>query len=257
MGVGEFDRGNLGEARRLLDHSIEGLLALGLRSDLPRFLNYRAQIALARGDFTAAEADLRQALDGAEPGPWAFYNTAMIGKVFLDAERYEEAGSLIRAAWADIQAHWRLSLGLLVRAYLVEFLLRPGSSAAELEEAAPLVDDELRDAADGKFGYGVVWAESLAAELALRRGDTTAAVEHGRRSVELLDASGDQPIVRMEEVLWRYARCLAAAGSPEAEALRERARAAVERKAGSLPKEEERRMWEATPTARALAAAAD
>jgi tetratricopeptide (TPR) repeat protein len=257
MGVGEFDRGNLGEARRLLDHSIEGLLALGMRSDLPRFLNYRAQVALARGDFAAAEADLRQALDGAEPGAWTFYNSALVGKVFLDAERYDEAGSLIRAAWADLQAHWRLSLGLVVRVYLVEFLLRPSSSAAEVEEAAPLIDDELRDGAGGKFDYCVVWAESLAAELALRRGDPNAAVAHGRRSVELLDASGDQPIVRTEEVLWRYARCLAAAGSPKAKAMRERARAVVERKAKSLSKDEASLMWKATPTARALAAAAD
>jgi tetratricopeptide (TPR) repeat protein len=254
MGVGEFDRGNLGEARRLLDHSIEGLDAIGVRSDLPRFLNYRAQVALARGDFAAAEADLRQALDGAEPGVWAFYNTAMIGKVFLDAERYDEAGSLIRAGWSDLQAAWRPSLGLVGRAYLVEFLLRTGSSAAEVEEAAPLVDDEVRDATDGKFEYFVVWGESLAAELALRRGDPAAAVEHGRRSVELLDRSGDHPIVRSEEVLWRYARCLTAAGLPEADELRKRARAVVARKAATLPEEDATRMWAVTPTARALTA---
>src|SRR5207244_1005684 len=118
-----------------------------------------------------------------------------------------------------------LALLILERAYLIEYLLRPDAPDADLEEASTLIADELREATAGEFGYCVAWAESLASELALRRGDAAAAVEHGAKAVAILDAAGDLPIVRTEEVLFRQARALAALGSPDADAMRARARA--------------------------------
>jgi hypothetical protein len=251
IGVGEFDRGNLGEARRWLDASVAGLTRLGRPHDLPRLLNYRAQLALARGDFQAARDDLGHALDGALPGPWVAVNQALLAKVAFEAGD-EQGAARVREAWAAMQDHWHLGYGLIVRGYLIEYLLRPGSSPDELAEAARLIGDHRRDAEVGGFAYAVAWAESLAAELALREGDPAQALQAGGRAVAIL--TKDLPVVRTEEVLWRHARCLQAAGSEsEAAAFAQRAAEVVERKAASLPEADAERLRTATPTAKALA----
>jgi tetratricopeptide (TPR) repeat protein len=253
IGVGEFDRGNLGEARRQLDATIEGLTRLERIYELPRFLNYRAQVELASGDFDAAETDLRLALEGASPSGWTAYNRALLGKVFLDSERYDAAAAELRPAWTDVQGYAQPSLTIPVRAYLIEYLLRPGSTDAELAEARALISAEVSQADDGKFAYGVAWGESLGAELALREHDLKTAGARSARAVQIIDdaKSNSLPIVRTEEVLWRHSRVLAATDSPEAQRFRERARSAVESKAGSLPVEV-RAMHARTPIARAL-----
>ena len=119
---------------------------LGQVYDLPRFLNFRAQIELASGDFDSAEADLRRALERALPGAWAAYNKALLGKVFLDSQKYETAAPQLRQAWSDVQADPEPSLVIPVRAYLIEYLLRDGSTELELAEAGPLIADEVQDA---------------------------------------------------------------------------------------------------------------
>lgn len=255
IGIGEFDRGDLGQAKRLLDASIEELEGLRRTEDFPRILNYRAQVALAAGEFEAAEADMRRALEsGAEtPGPWASYNRAFLGKIFLDQDRFDLAGEAIRAAWSDVQAAWQVRLGTVVRQYLIEFLLRADSSEDELEESTGLVTAQVMDSERSGFKNMLVAAHSLRAELELRRGRPLNAWTESTTAVDALEASGDLPIVRTEEVLWRHARCLAAAGQPDADAYFEKARAVVERKAASLENEEARqRLLATTPVARAL-----
>ena len=98
--------------------------------------------------------------------------------------------------------------------------------------------------------------ESLGAELALRTNDINTARTRSSHAVAILEAANKTslPIVRTEEVLWRHARVLEAAGSPEFERFRTRARDVVERKAKSLP-EDTRLSHSHTPTARQLAAA--
>ena len=256
IGVAEFDRGNLGEARRELDACIGGLEQLERVYDLPRYLNYRAQIELASGDFDAAEADLRRALEHALPGAWAAYNRALLGKVFLDSEKYETAAPQLRQAWKEVQADPEPSFVIPVRAYLIEYLLRDGSAESELAEAGPLIADEIQDAEAGSFAYAVAWGESLGAELALRTNDTDTARTRSSHAVAILEAANKTslPIVRTEEVLWRHARVLEANGSPEFKQFRTQARDTVARKAKSLP-ENARPSHGRTPTARRLAEA--
>jgi len=255
IGVAEFDRGNLGAARRELDACIGGMAELGRVYDLPRFQNYRAQMELAAGDFEAAEADVRRALERELPGAWAAYNRALLGKVFLDSERYGAAGPQLRRAWSEVQADPQPALVIPVRAYLIEYLLRDGATEPELAEAGPLIAQEVQDADGGGFAYGVAWGETLGAELALRTGDVDTAQARSSHAVAILEAASKTslPIVRTEEVLWRHARVLGAAGSSEAERFRALALAVVERKANSLP-EDARPAHARTPTARQLAA---
>jgi tetratricopeptide (TPR) repeat protein len=257
IGIGEFDRGNLGEARRLLDRSLARLDALGRSEDLPRILNYRAQVALASGEFDAAEADVRRALErgGDGAGPWASLNRAFLGKVFLESGRPNAAGEEIRAAWNAVEQAWQVRLGTVVRQYLVEFLLRPGSSDAELDEAAGLLEAQITDAEASGFTNMLVTGHSLAAERDLRRDRPAEALDRSSRAVEILEAACDLPIVRTEEVLWRHARCLQAAGEPGADAYFGKARAVVERKATSLEDDAAKeRLLTMTPVARVLAA---
>ena len=256
IGIAEFDRGGLGEARRELDACIDGLEQLGRVYDLPRFFNYRAQVELGSGDFDAAEADLRRALERALPGALAAYNKALLGKVFLDSQKYETAAPQLRQAWIEVQEDPEPGMVIPVRAYLIEYLLRDGSTELELAEADPLIADEVRDAEDGGFAYGVAWGESLGAELALRTNDIDTARTRSSHAVAILEAAKNTslPIVRTEEVLWRHARVLEAAGSPEFVRFRMRARDAVARKARSLP-DDTRGSHGHTPTARQLAEA--
>jgi hypothetical protein len=257
VGIGEFDNGNLGEAKRLLDASILQLEAARRTEDFPRILNYRAQIALGEGDFAAAEADVRRALEaeGRIAGPWASYNRALLGKIFLDSGRMQEAAEEIRAAWRDAQAAWQLRLGLVVRQYLLELLLRADSSDAELKEADALVMAQRSDAEASGFKNMLVGAHSLKAELELRRDRPLDAVKESEHAVKLLEAAGELPILRSEEVYWRHSRCLALAGKSGADIYAQKARAIVQRKAASLEDDElGQRLLSSTPVARALSA---
>src|SRR5262249_14759084 len=103
------------------------------------------------------------------------------------------------------------------------------------------------------FAYGVAWGESLGAELALRTNDIDTARTRSSHAVAILEAAKNTslPIVRTEEVLWRHARVLEAAGSPEFGRFRMQARDTVPRKAGSLP-DDTRGSHGHTPTARQL-----
>ena len=108
----------------------------------------------------------------------------------------------------------------------------------------------------GCFAYGVAWGESLGAELALRTNDIDTARTRSSHAVAILEAANNTslPIVRTEEVLWRHARVLEAASSPDFERFRTRARNAVARKTRSLP-DDMRLSHGHTPTARQLAEA--
>jgi hypothetical protein len=96
-------------------------------------------------------------------------------------------------------------------------------------------------------------AQSLLAELHLRRGSPEEACTASTAAVQRLEASAHLALVRTEEVLWRHGRCLAAAGRDGADEYLEKARAEVRRKAESLERaEDRRRLLEVTPVARAL-----
>jgi tetratricopeptide (TPR) repeat protein len=212
-------------------------------------------VELATGDFEAAERDVCRALQvgGETAGPWRSYNTALRGKILLDAGRFDDAAEILRRAWTDVLAGWQVRLGTTVRQYLVEYLLREGSCDSELEEAANLLEAQIADSDESGFKNMLVAGQSLTAELELRRGRADEACERNREAVEALEKSGDLPIVRTEEVLWRHARCLDAAGREGGDTYREKSRAVIERKAASLTSEHDRRrLLTATPVARAL-----
>jgi tetratricopeptide (TPR) repeat protein len=255
IGIGEFDRGDLGQAKDLLDASIAELDALGRRDDFPRILNYRAQIELAAGQFDRAAEDLQRALEKTPEtsGPWASYNRALLGKVYLEEGEVDRAGEEIRTAWSAVQANWQVRLGTVVRQYLVEYLLREGSSADEFAEAADLLAAQVADSETSGFLNLLAAAHSLRAEVELRQGRPADAVTESARAVEILGKSGALPIVRSEEVLWRHSRCLSAAGQEGADKYAAKARQIVERKASSLRAPQRReQMLRATPVARAL-----
>jgi hypothetical protein len=143
-----------------------------------------------------------------------------------------------------------------VRQYLAEFLLRDGSSNDEVNEAATLLEAQVADAAQSGFTNMLAGAYSLTAEVELRRNRAAPALEASARALEIIEEHGDVAITRTEEVLWRHARCLTAAGKPGAEDYLAKARAVLEEKAASLPSETARqRLLTVTPVARALAQA--
>lgn len=254
IGIGAFDAGDLGTGRRRLDESVARLEAIQRPDDLPRILNYRAQVALARGDFQAAVSDLEAALRLADAeSPWSSANTAFLGKALVGAGDIFRGEAALREAWAAAEARWQVRLGTIVRQLLAEFLLRPGSSPAEVDEAERLLARQVADSARGGFDNMLTVAESLLAEVYLRRGTLEDACTVSTQAVQRLEESGQIALVSTEEILWRHGRSLAAAGKDGADAYLDRARAELRRKAGSLEDQADRtRFLQATPVARDL-----
>lgn len=255
IAIGEFDRGNLGQARSQIDASLAGLREAGREEAFARILNYRAQIDLAIGDLAEAERDARDAIAHASDpvGPWATYNRAVLGRVLLAAGRPDEAETELRTAWAQAQEAWQLRLGLVVRQHVLGYLLRPGSSDAELAEAEALLGDQVTQSEQGAFTNMVVTARSLQAEAALRHGQVEQACVHSRAAVELLESREHLALVQPDRILSRHATCLAAAGD-EAGAQRYRSLAgeAFEHKLASLTDDRLHGLLEATPLAMTL-----
>lgn len=106
IGVNEFDLGNYDTASSLLRESVEGMRQLRVDTDLPWALNYLAQVATAIGRFEEAEALLIEALvlqDDREADAVKSNNLALLGKLYLEWGRVNDAAEPMRRGWAIAQ----------------------------------------------------------------------------------------------------------------------------------------------------------
>jgi tetratricopeptide (TPR) repeat protein len=258
IGIAEFDAGDFGQAISLLDRSIEGFESMRQIFELPRWLNYRAQVALGSGDFDAARSYLDRALEiggVADESPLLAYNRSLRGKVDLDAGEIEQAEPVIRAAYEELERRQIVAFALIAGSYLAECWLRSAFNPAKCRaEALPLIDRLLETAIRGKFVYFEVWALSLRSTALWQAGRFGEALTDSDRAVDCLERHGGQlPIVRSEEVFLQYSHCLEGVGKvKEAKVWRTRARAMLERKAGTLPAGHSGCRFERTPAGREL-----
>ncbi|MDX6740244.1 ATP-binding protein [Actinocorallia sp. A-T 12471] len=235
LGISLFDSGKLGEALRRLTACVERLRTEPLNVELPIALNYLAQIQRALGLDEECRRTLTEARDfearrGGKSG-WHAYNTALLALLVADTDP-GRAQELIEHAWQETTDTWLLNLVPIVRNLYAEVLLITGR---DLDEADRLAGGTYSETGRTKMVRSRIAALILRSRIQLLRGDPVMAHEYASEAVRLLDAHGDLPALRTEEVLFYASEAAHHAGEPSSEALLERAREVVVRKLGTIP----------------------
>jgi tetratricopeptide (TPR) repeat protein len=238
IGVNEFDLGNYDVALNRLIQSVEGMRHTGMRADLPWALNYLAQVYVATGRFEEAEAVLREAImlpDDRDADPTRSNNLALLGKLYVEWERVNDADEPMRRGWAEAHAAWHVGLAPLVRNYYAELLMHPDYRQRDLTAAEEQLTMNLSETLASAFHRSEIQALSLRGRLALVQGNMDAALGYSAEAVAYLERMGTMPALRTEEILWNHACVLQAAGrAADARRYLEQAHAVVQWKAGSI-----------------------
>lgn len=263
IGIGEFDRGNYGEAVTWLQQSMQGLEQLNMLDDLLRILNFLGQVYIAIGSYEKAEDLLKKSInlieDNEEPNPWRGYNKALLGKLYLEWNRVEDAAEPIHQGWQETQSAWNVDLVRLVRMYYINLLMHPDYAFRDLEEATEQLAIELDETLTSGFYDMAIVALSYQALLALELGNAKSALERSSQAIQYIEEMGGNfPSFRAEEVFYNHFQILIHAGKHEeiAAAYLQRAYDLLRKKASSLPDESQRRsFWERIPLNKSILSA--
>ncbi|MDT3395391.1 AAA family ATPase [Streptomyces sp. B1866] len=245
LGISLYDSGHLSEALDRLRRCAERLRGEALKAELPIALNYLAQVYTGLGGYREAEEVLREALDfeaerGGDSG-WHAYNTALLAHLLVQQpERRGQARELVADAWAETERTWLANLVPIVRNLYADILLLASDGpGALLDQADRLAVATCAETRRSGMVRSQIAAHSLRSRILLRQGALAAAEDQAREAVRILDEVGDMPALRTEEVLYHSAVVLAAGGvQEEAQALLERARHEVSRKADLVTEDE-------------------
>jgi tetratricopeptide (TPR) repeat protein len=249
IGVGKFDQGNYGEAIQWLTSSVAGLKQLKMRDYLLAPYNFLAQVYIASGLFEDAEAVLIEVLelfkDEKELNAWNAYNQALLGKLYLEWNRVEDAAGPLIRGWEQTQATWYVAMVPLVRNYYAELLMHPDYSGRNWGEAERLLIETVNESKQTGAHRSAIAALSLLSQLFLLQGRVEGAVDYSTQALEYLKKMGmAMPALRTEEVLLNHFRTLKAAGREgEARNFLERANEVIQQKASLLRDEEQRRSF--------------
>jgi tetratricopeptide (TPR) repeat protein len=247
IGINEFDIGHFDPALEHLDRGIAGMRSMGMKSDLPWALNYLAQVYTASGRFEAAEQVLVEALDLQESlvsDANKSNNLALLGKLYLEWERLDDADGPMRQGWAVAQMASQLALISLVRNYFAELLMHVDYQFRDLAAAEEQLIANLFETHSSRFHRSAIQALSLHALLALYQGKPELARERSSEAVDYLERMGSLPALRSEEIFWNHASILSANNrKAEADAFVKRAYQIVQAKAESIAAPEMRRLF--------------
>jgi tetratricopeptide (TPR) repeat protein len=262
IGVGRFDQGIYGEALEWLTKSVAGLERLKMLDYLPAPYNFLAQLYIATGRFEDAELALRKAIalykDAREPNPWNAYNLALLGKLYIEWGRVEDAAGPLVQGWQQTQATWYLAMASLVRNYYAELLMNKEYPQHNWQDAERLLMETVQESERSGSPRTLIAALSLLARLALLQDSADRAVEQSTRAIEHLKQMGMAvPALRTEEVLFNHYQVLTrAARQAEARGYLEQAHDLIRRKASTLRNDDERRSYlERVPLNREIVAA--
>ncbi len=114
-----------------------------MNDDLLKIFRFFCQHYMAIGLFEDAETVLKEAIDlikdDDEPNPWRGYNLALLGKLYIEWERIEDAEPQLSKGWKETQATWNIDLVPLVRNFYAELLMHPHNKARDLIMAKQLL----------------------------------------------------------------------------------------------------------------------
>lgn len=245
LAVNLLDAGHVGEALDRLERCVARLRSESLNAELPIAFNYLAQAQLTVGRFEEAKGTLREALAyeerrGGDSG-WHAYNQALLAFAVADEQgAAARSVDLVQQAWLETERTWLVNLVPIVRNLFVDVLIAaerqseadPDERARILRQAADLATETCRETLGSGMVRSRIAALSLLSRIHLRAARPDRAANFARESVEVLDAVGDMPALRTEEVCYHAAVVLAANGdSAEARLLLERARRVIAAKA--------------------------
>jgi tetratricopeptide (TPR) repeat protein len=247
IGLGEFDRGDIGRAIGWLERGVQELRERAMFDESMAALNFLAQVLTSLGLFAPARDHLEESLrihdthHRDRANPWVGYNLALLAHVLFETGDVESAVETMAQAVQASEASEHIDLLTHVLIYQAQLLIEPGNSHGDLEEAWQVLNknNELSESA------GLRWSETMGASLMgqvlLRRGALDGAQTHSARALAEIDAHGDLPAVRTEEILFNHWLVLEAlARHEEAARILDRAWEVVQRKLGSLTQDEHR-----------------
>ncbi len=258
IGVGEFDRGRYDEAEEWLKKSVNGIKTLRMYDDLPRMLNFLGQLDINIGLFEEAERVLNEAIDvykeEDDAYAWKGYNLALLGKLYMEWGRIEDAVEPLLKGWEETQVTWNVDLAPLVRNYYAELLMHPDNKERNVVIAMQLLNTTLEETQISGWHRSMIAALSLHSQLALMQSLADTALAYSTQAVEYLQRMGTMPALRTEEVLFHHYLALKA-NKREQEALHYlgQAHAIVLTKAKSIKDPSHQRAFmERVPTSKAI-----
>jgi tetratricopeptide (TPR) repeat protein len=236
IGIAEFDRGMFDASRDRLIMVCQHLRELRLTDDLYRAQCVLAQIYIATGAFADANSVLESIVadDASQANvrvPLVGYAHALLGKCALEAGDNGRAREELEMAYAITAASGDNDLGLSTHLYLGELLIRDNALSGAEAELVRVV----RDARQANYPGIVASAESLLSAVCLLQGRLKEALALGERATGALPPDRLLVLARNEELLYRFAVVLRAAGMDErAVGLIRLAKEHIMRKASSI-----------------------
>lgn len=248
IGLGEFDRGNYGLAIGLLESGIAEMKKQSVaQEELSAALSHLSQVYAAIGLFTEAEQTLREAIrliEGRDLHPWVSYNYGLLGKVQFDRGCRPDAVSSMRHAIRIADATQQTDLVTLVRNYAAELLIAGRDEHAVLRSAERIITVNLEDAKRATLHRSAALALSLLALLRVKQRRLAEAADYSTEAEEYIEAFGDMPALRTEEIHYNHFRvCLAIGRNREALRALRQAYSVLEEKRQSLHQNEHQRSF--------------
>lgn len=149
IGISEFDRGNYGTAIKWLTRSVSAYRENKMLDDLPVYLNYLSQVSINMGMVERSEEYLLESLElmkeHKKPLPWRGYNRALLGKLYLEWNRIEEAVRPIIEGWEETKKTWNVFLVPLVMNFHIGLLMHPNYKKRNIKEAERQIEATLAE----------------------------------------------------------------------------------------------------------------
>jgi tetratricopeptide (TPR) repeat protein len=259
IGIAEFDQGHFDGALVPLRRAVADLKRDRVYDLLALTSNFLGQTLIAAGQYEDAEVVLHESISllggvEPEPTPQMAYNLGLLGKLYLEWGRIDQAAGALGEGWEQTRATWDHSLSSLVANYYAELLMHPEFSDRDLDVARRLLENTVKESLEWGFARSTVVAHSLLAQRALMCNEPEEALPPSRKAAERLWRAKMLPAVRAEEVFFIHYQVLRANGNiDEASSWLDRAYRILEAKAASLRDDELRRVFrERVPVSKAI-----
>ncbi|WKU42943.1 hypothetical protein Q3V23_02030 [Streptomyces sp. VNUA116] len=263
IGVAAFDRGTFDTAESRLRDSLHRLSPGNTPGPYAKMTNFLGQLLTAAGRFEEAEVLLTEAVGRIAPRATASthqgYNLGLLGKLYLEWDRPDQAAPPLLAGWEHLRAAPHVSLLPLLRNYLGELLMHPSYARRDVTRACDLFTETVEECRRTGFQRSEIAALMLGARGALQLGDPQSALALSDRAVERLAETGEMPALRSEEVYFtRYEILLSAGRQEHATPWLDRARAVLLAKGRTIADPAARNaFYTRVPTSRSILAASE
>jgi tetratricopeptide (TPR) repeat protein len=240
IGLAEFDRGNFDSAQRALEDVVAGLDRAKMYDLHGLHSNFLAQVLIASGQFAHAEQVLKDAIrtlsgERSHRMVQTAYNLGLLGKLYMEWGRPNDAAEPLQSAWRKIQADPDNSVSPLIANYYAELLIDPASPMSDVESASKLLDWSIEHSSTFGFERSVVVAKCLMARLAMLQRQSERALILSQEAAGKLWTVGTMPAVRSEEVYLVHYEILIANNRPDdAQQWLQRAKQVLEVKVASI-----------------------